>query len=353
MPGQATLGETMGRATRLAGIFALLMFAAGSALAQQPFYAGKTLTIVAGTSPGGYYDIAARTVARHLPRFIEGHPSISVQNDPVGGGLGLGNRLAHTMPRDGTFIAVFNRALPQLALAGDKNAQFEPLDVTWLGSLSSYKDDAYLMVLREGHPAKTIAEVNAQPRPVHLAGTRAGATNIVFALVAQDMLKMKVDLIRGFPGAAEIWLGMERGEIDGQIADISAILVGRPDLWKAGRLNPIVAFGRTERLPDYPNVPIAREFVKDRDDLALLEFAEMPFFMALPFAAPPGLPPDRAKVLKEAFMKMAFDPEFRADMLKAGILTSPIDGEAVRNIVVRAAETPMTVRQRFLKLLND
>ena len=75
--------------------------------------------------------------------------------------------------------------------------------------------------------------------------------------------------------------------------------------------------------------------------------------MALPFAAPPGLPPDRAKVLKEAFMKMAFDPEFRADMLKAGILTSPIDGEAVRNIVVRAAETPMTVRQRFLKLLND
>ena len=200
MPANDTSGETMGRATRLAACLALLVLAGSSASAQQPFYAGKTLTIVAGTSPGGYYDIAARTVARHIPRFIDGHPNVAVQNDPVGGGLGLGNRLAHTMPRDGSFIAVFNRALPQLALAGDKNAQFEPLDVTWLGSLSSYKDDAYMMVLREGHPAKTIADVNAQPRPVHLAGTRAGATNIVFALIAHDMLKMNVDLIRGFPG---------------------------------------------------------------------------------------------------------------------------------------------------------
>ena len=331
----------------------LALGAAAPAWAQANFYAGKTITVIVGSSPGGYYDIAGRVVARHLSRFIEGHPAMVVQNDPVAGGLGLGNRLARTVTRDGTVIAAFNRALPQLALTGEKNAQFDPLDITWLGSLSSYKDDAYLMVLSDIQPVKTYDEVNRQPRPIHLGGTRAGATNIVFALMARDMLKLNVDLVRGFPGASEIWLAMERGELDGQIADISAILVGRPNLWKEDKLRPIVAFGRTERLPDRPEIPIARDYVKDKDDLALLEFAELPFFMALPFAAPPGLPPERAAILRDGFMKMAFDPEFRADMLKAGILTSPIDGNAVRALVVRAAATPDAIRQRFLKLLND
>jgi tripartite-type tricarboxylate transporter receptor subunit TctC len=345
----------MGRAlTLVAGLTLAVLASLGAATAQsQPFYAGKTLTITVGTSAGGYYDIAGRIVARHIGRFLAGQPATVVQNDPVAGGLGLGNRLAHTMPRDGTQIAVFNRALPQLALAGDRNAQFDPLAFTWLGSLSSYRDDAYLMVLRDTQPARSIADVDRQPRAVHLAGTRAGATNIVFALIAHDMLKMNVDLIRGFPGAAEIWLAMERGEIDGQISDISAIRVGRPQLWDKGLLHPIVAFGRTERLPAYPDIPIARELVKDPDDLALLEFAEMPFFMALPFAAPPGLPPDRAAELQEAFMKMAEDPSFRDDMLKAGIMTSPIDGAAVRALIARTSTTPQAIRDRFMKLLAD
>ena len=323
------------------------------AQAQPAFYAGKTITISVGSTAGGYYDIAGRLVARHLGKFIEGNPSIVVQNEPTAGGLALGNKLAHTMARDGTAIAVFNRALPQLALAGDRNAQFDPLELTWLGSLSSYKEDAYLMVVNDSSPVHNIAEVNKAPKPIHMGGTRAGATNIVFALLARDLLKMNVDLVRGFPGASEIWLAMERGELDGQVVDISAILVGRPDLWRAGKLRPLVAFGRTERLPDYKDVPVARELVKNPDDLALLEFSEMPFFMALPFAAPPGLPPERARILREGFMKMARDETFRADILKAGIMTSPIDGDAVRALIVEAARTPLPVRQRFLTLLSD
>jgi tripartite-type tricarboxylate transporter receptor subunit TctC len=343
----------MGRAIKLAAGLVFAVMACVGAHAEQPFYAGKTLTVVVGSSAGGYYDIAGRTVARHIGRFLDGNPNTVVQNDPVAGGLGLGNRLAHTMARDGTQIAVFNRALPQLALAGDKNAQFDPLTFNWLGSLSSYEDDAYLMVLRDTQPARTIADINRQPHPVHLAGTRAGATNIIFALIAHDMLGINVDLVRGFPGAAEIWLAMDRGEMDGQIADVSAIRVGRPQQWDQGLLHPIVAFGRTVRLQSHPDVPIARELVKNKDDLALLEFAEMPFFMALPFAAPPGLPPGRAAELRKAFMKMATDEAFRADMLKAGISTSPIDGHAVHDLIARTSATPEPVRQRFLKLLTD
>lgn len=324
------------------------------ALAQDaPFYAGKTIAVQVGSSPGGYYDIAGRTVARHFGRFLPGAPQLVVQNVPGAGGLALGNRLANTVARDGLTIVAMNRALAQLALVGDPNAQFDPLALTWLGSLSSYEEDAYLMVVRDGHPARRMDDINRQAQPIKLGGTRAGATNIVFALMAHDLLKLKVDLVRGYPGAAEIWLAMERGELDGQFVDISAILVGRPQLWKEGKLHPLVAFGRTKRLPDYPDVPIARELVKDPNDMALLEFAELPFFMALPFAAPPQLPPEREKTLREGFMKMAWDKDFRDEMLKVGIMTSPIDGPAVRELVERAAKTPADIRARFAKILAN
>lgn len=337
----------------LCALVGLPALSAGQASAQSPatFYAGKTVTLVVGSTPGGYYDIAGRTVARHLGQYIPGRPNIIVQNQPGAAGLASLNKLGNTADRDGRTILVMSRALPQLALVGDPNAAFDPLALTWLGSLSSYKDDAYLMTINARHPAKALADVRPPGKPLYLAGTREGSTNVIFAVISRDMLKLNVGVTRGYPGAAEIWLAMERDEVDGQFVDISAIMVGRPILWQEGKLRPLLAFGRTARHPDLRDVPIARELVRNPADLALLEFAELPFFMALPFVAPPDVPQDRARALKEAFMAMAMNEGFRADMKKAGIMTSPIDGAAVHALVERAAKTPEDVRARFGKLL--
>jgi tripartite-type tricarboxylate transporter receptor subunit TctC len=318
-----------------------------------PFYAGKAVTLVVGATPGGYYDIAGRTIARHFGRYIPGSPNVIVQNLPGASGLASVNRLGKVGERDGTTLLVMSRALPQLALAGDPNAAFDPLSLTWLGSLSSYKDDAYLMTVNAGHPAKSLADLGPRGKRVHLGGTSGGSTNIIFALMARDMLKLNVEITKGYPGAAQIWLAMERGEVDGQFLDISAIMVGRPTLWKEGKLRPLMGFGRTERHPDLPAVPIARELVPDPADLALLEFAELPFFMALPVVGPPGMPEDRARTLKEAFMAMARNQAFRDDMLKTGIMTSPIDGATVHALIAHAAKAPEDVRARFRKLLAE
>lgn len=336
-------------------LVALPALSASGATAQSPaaFYAGKTVTLVVGSTPGGYYDIAGRTVARHLGQYIPGRPNVIVQNQPGAAGLASLNKLGNTADRDGRTILVMSRALPQLALVGDPNAAFDPLQLTWLGSLSSYQDDAYLMTINAHHPAKTLADIRPPGKPLYLAGTREGSTNIIFAVIARDMLKLNIGVTRGYPGAAQIWLAMERGEVDGQFVDISAIMVGRPTLWKEGKLRPLLAFGRTERHPELREVPIARELVSDPADLALIEFAELPFFMALPFVAPPDIPEERARTLKEAFMAMAMNEAFRADMTKVGIMTSPIDGRAVQGLVERAAKTSEEVRARFRKLLAE
>lgn len=340
----------------LARTLAMLAAAAGlavpAAAQTDNFYTDRTLNLLLASSPGGYYDIAARVVASHLPKHIPGKPKVVVQNLPGAGGATLGNRLAVTAERDGSVIATMSRALPQLALVGDPSAQFDPLKLTWLGSLSSYEEDIYLMTINARHLAKSIADLKPEAKPLHLGGTRAGSTNITFALLARDMLKLNVNVVTGFPGAKEIWLAMDRDEIDGQFVDISAIMVGRPDLWKNKQLRALVGFGRVKRHPDLPDVPTARELVKDPADTALLEFAELPMFMALPFVAPPDLPPQRAEVLKKGFMAMAREPGFRADILKQGIMTSPVDGAFVTGLLAKAAAMPADVKQRFAKLLG-
>src|SRR5882672_9324361 len=130
-----------------------------SAQSVEQFYKGRTVTMLVGTSPGGINDISARLVARHLGRFIPGGPSIVVQNNPGGGGLVTANRLYVNSEKDGTVLAKLERAVPQLAIQGNPNAQFDPARFTWLGSLSSYADDAYLMLVNASHPAKTAADL--------------------------------------------------------------------------------------------------------------------------------------------------------------------------------------------------
>jgi tripartite-type tricarboxylate transporter receptor subunit TctC len=340
------------KAHLLCAVLACACTTTAGAQTPEQFYAGKTVTLIVGSTPGGYYDIGGRIIARYFGRYIPGNPSVVVSNQPGAAGLASVNKLGNTADRDGRTLLVMGRAIPQLALVGDPNAAFDPLQLTWIGSVTDYRNDAYMMAINASHPAKSIADLRA-PKSLHLGGTSGGATNIIFALIARDVLKLGVEITKGYPGAAQIWLAMERGEVDGQFVDISAIMVGRPQLWREGKLRAPLAFGRLARHPDYPDVPVGRELVSDPADLALLEFAELPFFMALPLVAPPGVPADRAQALKTAFLAMSANEAFRADMLKAGIIPSPIGGEAVYAQIAKAAKAPDSVKARFAKLLSE
>ena len=123
----------------------------------EQFYKGRTITILVPTSPGGNFDLNARLVARHLGRFMPGQPGVVVQNLPGAGGLLLANQFMNTRDRDGLTIGVMERGTPQMAYEGDPNARFDPLKFNWIGSLSSYANDAYLLLVNDGHPARSTA----------------------------------------------------------------------------------------------------------------------------------------------------------------------------------------------------
>jgi tripartite-type tricarboxylate transporter receptor subunit TctC len=322
-----------------------------SAQSVEAFYKGRTVTLVVGTAPGGINDISARLVGRHLGRFIPGNPSIVVQNMPGGGGLASANRLYNVAERDGSVIAKLERAVPQLAIQGNPNANFDPLRFTWLGSLSSYAGDAYLMLVNAAHPAQTVADLAKPGMAATLGGDNAASSNLIFTLIAKEVIGLKVNLVRGYTGAAPMFLAMQRGELDGQMIGFSSVRTGQRDLWTRKAFRALLQFGRATRLAEFPEVPTGRELASDADARALIEFAELPFFMALPFAAPPGLPTDRAQALQAAFAAMCKDEAFLHEADKLGFDVSPIDRAAVLAVLARMAATPPDVIARYNAML--
>jgi tripartite-type tricarboxylate transporter receptor subunit TctC len=318
----------------------------------EQFYKGRQMTMVVGTAPGGINDITARFVARHLGQYIPGDPSIVVQNQPGAGGIASANRLYNVFDRDGSVIVKLERAVPMLAIQGDPNVNFDPLKLTWLGSLSSYAHDSYLMLVMATNAVKSVYELKQPDKSITLGGDNAASSNLIFATIAKEILGLNIKVVRGYTGAAPMFLAMQGGEIDGQIIGYSSVRTGQRDLWTHHAFRPLLQFGRSTRLADFADVPTANELTKDPAALALLDFANLQFSISLPFAAPPGVPADRARALEAAFMAMCQDPAVLDDADKLGIEMSPSDGETVVKSIARAAATPREVIERYNALVG-
>jgi tripartite-type tricarboxylate transporter receptor subunit TctC len=336
----------------LSGFILAILASAVHAQSVEQFYKGRQITMIVGTAPGGINDISARFVARYLGKYIPGHPAIVVQNQPGAGGITSANRLANTVARDGSVIAKLERAVPLLAIQGDPNVHFDPEKLTWLGSLSSYASDAYLMLVMAKNPVQSIEELKQKGRSITLGGDNAASSNVIYATIARDVLGLNVKVVSGYTGAAPLFLAMQRSEIDGQLVGYSSVRTGQRTLWNEHTFRALMQFGRKTRHPDFSGIPTAYELTSDRQARALLNFADLQFFISLPFAAPPGVPTDRATALQTAFMDMCKDPAVLAAGQKLGIDMSPIDSVAVREAIAKAAATPRDVIDRYNRLVG-
>src|SRR5262245_50537117 len=275
------------------------------------FFKGKQINLVVGYGPGGGYDIYARVLAHHLGRFIPGNPSIVVQIMPGAGSLRAVNYLYKVAPRDGTVIAMFSRNMPLIGLlGGNANAKFDPRLFTWLGSSSSFVNDAYILIVRKDAPVKSIDEARRQDLPpLVLGGTAEGATGADVPIILRDTIGLHVKQVVGYPDSTAIFLAIERGEVHGRTVDLSSVKSVKPEWLEPGSgYRVLVQFARMTRHPDFPDVPTARELVKNEAARSLIELAELPYTLSRPFAAPPDIPLARANALQRALLARPQDP---------------------------------------------
>src|SRR5712692_7738933 len=334
------------------------LLVANSALAQDPvadFYRGRQVNLIVGYGPGGGYDIVARLLARHLARQLPGNPSIVVQNMPGAGSMRAVNYLYSVAPRDGTTLGLIGSDMALSALiGGNPSAQFDPRKLTWLGSSSSFTNDAYILLTRPGAASTSIAEARRPGGPpLVLAGTGEGARDGDVPKILRDALGLNIKQVLGYPDTPSIFLAVERGEVDGRTFDFSSVKSNKPQWLEPGSgFHILVQFARMTRHSELPDVPTARELALDDGARALIELAETPLLaMARPFAAPPGVPDDRARALQAAFLAAHRDGRFVQEAARLGLDISPVGAEdIVRSIeqMTRASPDVFNYMKRLL-----
>ena len=222
---------------------------AGAPTSAAEFYRGKTIRILVGYSPGGGYDLYARTLGRHMGKFIAGNPNIIVQNMTGAGSLRAANYIYNRAPKDGTVFGTFARTLPLLALTGKgKNVRYDPVKFTWIGTTSSYADDAYLFSVHKATGITSIRELMGKnPKQVTFGSTNYGSTGFDIPLVLKDTLGINIKLVHGYPGGTAINLAITRREMDGRTQGLSSLRTMGD--WRAERV-PLIQFARGLCVPD-------------------------------------------------------------------------------------------------------
>jgi tripartite-type tricarboxylate transporter receptor subunit TctC len=273
---------------------------------------------------------------------------------PGAGSLRAVNYLYNTAPKDGTALGIFARDMPLLGIiGGNSNVRFDVRKLTWLGSSSSYANDAYFLFVRKDAQVKSIEDARRPGGPpIVLGGTAEGATGNDIATVVRDALGLNIKLIAGYPDSNALFLAVDRKELDGRFVGLSATSSSHPEwLTPKGGMQKLLQFARVTRHPQFPDIPTARELALNDRSRALIALAELPYRLSRPFAAPPGVPDDRAKALQKAFLDTQEDPQYLAEAAKLQVDISPIGGAEVLGAIEEIAGAPPELLEYMKKLL--
>jgi tripartite-type tricarboxylate transporter receptor subunit TctC len=316
------------------------------------FFAGKQLSVLIGTTAGGGYDLYARVLARHMGRHLPGQPTLIAKNSPGAGGLTLANYLYNRAPADGTEIATVQNGLPferlfQTLSSEGKNALFDATQFGWIGSITQ---SAYVTVTWHTAPVKTLAD--AMTREAVLGASATSSDSYVLAMLANRLLGTKFKVVHGYPGAAEVDLAVENGEVQGEAGkDWSTLTTTRPQWIKDGKINILVQMGMSAHA-DLGRVPMAIDLAKSAEDRQVMEIVFAKFGMSRPFFAPPGISQARLSMLRRAFSGTMTDPAFRAEAQKLGMEVNPVRGEDVEALVTQIMRTRTELAQRVRHVLR-
>jgi len=337
---------------------AAAMFAAGSATvgakaqnAGDAFFKGKTITLLIGGNPGGGYDIYGRTLARHMPRHLAGAPAIVVRNQPGAGSGTAAAAIYRTAPRDGTWIgAIFPGVIMHPILDPGSPLQFQPREFHFLGSA-----DNSTRVCITFEKSQTKKMEDAIVRKTVMGASAAGGSTRDYAFMLNNIAGTKFDVVSGYKGTVDIFLAMERGEVDGMCGiDWASLRSQRPDWVRDNKINILVetALEATPEL-EKRGVPIMWKYVKDAKDREAAELIVSQQIFGRPFIAPPQTPAEIVKLLRDAFMSTVSDPEYIADSEKARIEVNPVPGEKVQDLVDRLYKAPPEIAERARQIIKQ
>ena len=321
-----------------------VIFAASPSQAATPaeFYRGKTVQVIVGFSPGGGYDLYARALARYIGNHIPGNPNVVTQNMPGAGSVKAANYLYAVAPKDGTVFGIFDRGLPMERLLGRTAGEnFDAEKFTWIGSVT---DEPAVCAFSMRSGIRSWKDMKTKPFKVGGAGVTAD--DEIYPTVLKNLFHLPLRVVSGYPGRAEAVLSIERGEIDGLCGWSWSSLTSRDKrLLDSNAIHIAVQLG-VENSLNIPGVPLIGDLATDPQQKAVLRLIFSRLTIARPFAAPPGLLPDRAGALRAAFDATMKDPAYLSEMQRLGLEVRPQSGAKLESVVRAMYDAPKDVVAR-------
>jgi tripartite-type tricarboxylate transporter receptor subunit TctC len=336
----------------LGAIFVALSF---SVHAQDNFFQGKSIRVIRGGQPGDLYDLWTRHIATYLGKHVPGNPSIMVQNMPGAGSVIAANYVYNVAKPDGLTLGSINPGIYMDQLIGRKEVQYDWAKFNWLGTPEQTES---VLIFRGDSPYKTIDDLRKATEPPKCGSTGTASTTYHIPKLVEEIFAVKFTVITGYQGAADIDVALERGELQCRLITIAAFFGREPHItwYKKGFTRAFVQTGRKRdpQLPETPTLYDLMDRYKTRDaDRRLTTLMTAPNEFGRPWTAPPNMPADRIKILRDAWNKTLKDTDLLADAKKRGWPVDPIGGEELAALAKEVTTQPPEVVQRLKKLLGE
>ena len=332
----------------LTGALAMSGAFAGSAAAEpvEDFYKGKNLNVLVGVGAGGAYDLQMRLVARHIGKFIPGHPTAVPQNMTGATGLVMANYLYRVAAKDGTYMALIQNGLPTFQAVGKQGVQFDARQFQWIGSLARTVET---MIAWKTTGVKTLED--ARNKEVIIGSIGSSGLTYMYPVMLNELAGTKFKMVTGYPGSGALNLAMERGEVEGRNNSWGSIKANKSD-WIANKdIAVLVYSGATQS--DLPGVPRLEEVIRNPEDRQVARVVTTGNRLGHPFAVAPGVPEERVAALRAAFLAMTKDPDFIKEANASEIELAPISPDQLKQVIDDLFAVPDALKKRARKYFEQ
>ena len=320
-----------------------------------PFYKGKTIRIIVGSTPGGFYDRWARLLARFMGKHIPGEPEIIVQNMPGAGSLVATNHVYNVAKPDGLTVLMPLNSIYVDQLAGRKEVQFDLRKFHWIGSPAV---EALILYMRADAPYKSITDILKATEPPKCGASGTASSDYIMARMLEETLGAKFNTVVGYPGGSEVDMAVEKGEVMCRAQNISAHFGREPfESWHKKNFDRHIIQSSRKRDPRVGDVPTIYELFDQYKTPANSRRLAQALVAGGDFGRPmlltPGTPPDRIKLLRVSYAKTLNDPEVIAEAKKSKMDVEPTSGEDLETLVKDILDSPPEVLERVKQLLAN
>lgn len=350
------------RATKPLRLFSAVFFTICSVIAlarvahaqSEPFYSGKTVRVIVGFTPGGFYDRWARLLSRYMPKYIPGNPNLLVQNMPGASSVIAANYVFNLAKSDGLTLLVPINSLYLDQIVGRPEVKFDVRKFEFIGTQEKAPTMLYF---RADSPFKNLTDIIQAKEPPKCGSTGTASTGYLLAKIMDEAFKAKLNTVSGYQGGSEIDVAVERGEIVCRGMDIPPHFGREPfDSWHKKGFDQHILQTSEKRDARVAEVPTIYE-IFDKENTAdesrrVADVILRGGDFGRPMIVAPGTPADRVNILREAYVKSMSNAELLADAKKARMDIEPVTGEQLQALANRVMNQPPGVLKRVKKILE-